>query len=381
MGDFDDAEMKIVDASLAALEKDGSLDGLKDSNTIIGVFSSWLKMKDRRPDLVASAYARVLDAEKKKLITKKEAVALLAENFDNITEVATGELSYLFMHIRLYDLLKSGLEIESFDQMAAALIRQKDKVFNVEKREFLDRIEQTLIAHGYKNKFYKFLNLPNGPKNSAARKWELLRSEKMDEVEEGYGTAFIEAMLTQRSFGAQLSHHVVQWRESLNTKQLIELLDEDPFLSSYHGVQIQKAIYSLVDPNHLSSLPALEPDFSTRLALKNINRIFMLQKIEHVRGKNLEAFFAYFEDPTAPRLRDPDFMTRISIEWAPFVHLAFAWERVIEWNLSSKSEWAVSEAQLLQQAKGVPEFIFRFVYQETRSRSVRNFLEKLEELR
>lgn len=347
----------------------------------LATYEQWLKLVESRPDLVVAATTRLLDAAAKKDISREAVYTVLVDHLDNIVNVTAVEDSYFFLHQELYAFLNANLELRGATRIADFVVSERLKSRHVYRSDVLAHLESAVLAFGYNKKLYTYLNDPGGMYHDAAHRWNLLRSRRYSEIENIPDQEMIDLVLSEASFISQLSHHVALYKSYLNTDNLVSLLDEDPFTSSYHVNQIQREVYKLASPSGEAKPRAMDPDFSTRLALKSIFQAYISMKDALPIGKNLDAFFEYFKSPTAPRQKDPDFMNQVTLRYASFVNLALAWEAVVVWNLESKSPWALSEAQLLEQARQVPKFIFQFVYQETRSSKLRAFMAKLDRLR
>lgn len=273
--------------------------------------------------------------------------------------------------------MNTHLELRGATRIADFVVSERLKSRHAYRSDVLAHLEATVLAFGYNKKLYTYLNDPGGTYYEAAHRWNLLRSRRILDIENTPGPEMLRLVLDEASFISQLSHHTALWKSYLNTQSLVSLLEDDPFLSSFHVRQIQLEINKLATPDkQVSSLP-VNADFSTRIALKAITQAFLLTKNDLPVGKNLDSFFELFKSPTAPRQKDSDYLNQVTVTYSSFVNLAIAWEAVVTWNLESKSEWAISETQLLEQARGVPDFIFQFVYQETRSSKLRAFMAKL----
>jgi len=347
----------------------------------VATYEQWLKLADSRPDLVVAATTRLLDAAAKKDIPREAVYLVLVDHIENIVNVTAVEDSYFFLHQELYAFINANLELNGFTRIAEFVVREKLNSHHAYRSDVLGHLEEGVLAFGYKKNLHTYLNDPGGMYYDAAHRWNLLRSRRISDIENTPGPEMLRLVLDEASFISQLSHHVALWKSYLNTQRLVSLLEDDPFLSSYHVHQIQREINKLATPDKQVGTLPMSADFSTRIALKSITQAFLLKKNELPVGKNLDSFFELFKSPTAPRQKDSDYLNQVTIIYSSFVNLAVAWEAVVTWNLESKSEWAISEAQLLEQARGVPDFIFQFVYQETRSSKLRAFMAKLGNLR
>ncbi|MEZ4815832.1 MAG: hypothetical protein R3A80_11620 [Bdellovibrionota bacterium] len=347
----------------------------------LATLGSWLELKDQRPDLVVAGVVRLLDSVTNKELPKLEVAQLIAKHFADILEITAVEDSYRYFHAKLNGFLLTSLDVESFAKIADVVLAHRAKRNTKYKFEVLSQLEQLLLSFGYKKGYYRYLSFPQGSKQQAAYKWNRLRSGHLDDIDVTSGVEMGTLMLTEKSFASQFSHHLAQWRAYLNTDNLVTLLDSDPFSSSRLSMDIQREVFQLAQPEGASIPAAMMPDFTTHLALKYISRTFVLMKAENNFGHALEAFFDFFEKPNLERQESYDFINDLSSRYASFINLAVAWENVILWNLESKSQWAVPEDKLLEQARLVPDFIFHLVYQETRNTRLLSFMEKLAALR